>query len=84
MTRLLDGLEEQGLVRKKACSSDGRVTYAVLTKAGRRRLEQASSAHTAAVTALFEEHYTPKELALLAELLARLPQAAPTGPARII
>ena len=28
VTRLLDGLEEQGLVRKKACSTDGRVTYA--------------------------------------------------------
>jgi DNA-binding MarR family transcriptional regulator len=84
VTRLLDGLEEQGLVRKKACSTDGRVTYAVLTKAGRRRLDQASSAHTAVVTALFEEHYTPKELALLAELLARLPQALPTGPSPII
>jgi DNA-binding MarR family transcriptional regulator len=83
VTRLLDGLEEQGLVRKKACSTDGRVTYAVLTKAGRRRLEQASSAHTAAIRALFEQHYTPQELALLAELLARLPGAAPTGPRRI-
>ena len=81
VTRLLDGLEDQGLVRKKACSTDGRVTYAVLTKTGHRRLEQASSAHTATIQALFEEHFTPKELALLAELLARLPQAGPTaGP----
>lgn len=79
VTRLLDGLEEQGLVRKKACTTDGRVTYAVLTKAGQRRLEEASSAHTATIKALFEQHYSPKELALLAELLARLPQAAPTA-----
>jgi DNA-binding MarR family transcriptional regulator len=79
VTRLLDGLEEQGLVRKKACSTDGRVTYAVLTKMGRRRLDQASSAHTSAIKALFEEHYTPSELALLAELLARLPDARPAG-----
>ena len=77
ITRLLDGLEEQGLVRKKACSTDGRVTYAVLTKAGQTRLEQASTAHTAAIRSLFEEHYTPRELALLAELLARLHQGAP-------
>ena len=79
VTRLLDGLEEQGLVRKKACTTDGRVTYAVLTKAGHRRLEEASSAHTATIRALFEEHYSPQELALLAELLARLPQAVPTA-----
>ena len=77
ITRLLDGLEEQGLVRKKACSTDGRVTYAVLTKAGQKRLEQASTAHTAAIRSLFEERYTPRELALLAELLARLHQGAP-------
>ena len=59
----------QGLVRKQACSTDGRVSYAELTKAGRRRLEEASSGHTAMVTALFEERYTAQELALLAELL---------------
>lgn len=77
ITRLLDGLEEQGLVKKKACNTDGRVTYAVLTKAGRKRLEQATGAHTAAVRALFEERYTRKELAVLAELLARLPETGP-------
>jgi DNA-binding MarR family transcriptional regulator len=79
VTRLLDGLEEQGLVRKKACSTDGRVTYAALTKSGRRKLEQASSTHTATISALFEQRYTPNELALLAELLARLPGVGPTG-----
>src|SRR5437764_3549433 len=34
ITRLLDGLEKQGLVKKDACESDARVTYAVLTKRG--------------------------------------------------
>jgi DNA-binding MarR family transcriptional regulator len=75
VTRLLDGLEEQGLVGKKACTTDGRVTYAVLTKAGRKLVEQASSAHAAAIRALFEERYTPKELSVLAELLARLAES---------
>ncbi len=77
VTRLLDGLEQQGLVKKKACSTDGRVTYAVLTKAGRRKLEQAAAAHTAAIRSVFEERFTPGELAVLAELLARLPEGAP-------
>jgi DNA-binding MarR family transcriptional regulator len=79
VTRLLDGLEEQGLVRKAACSTDARVTYAVLTKAGSRKLEQAASAHVSAIEGLFEERYTPGELAVLAELLARLPGASGTA-----
>jgi DNA-binding MarR family transcriptional regulator len=78
VTRLLDGLEEQGLVSKKSCSTDGRVSYAVITRAGRKRLEQASSAHLAVIKTLFEERYTDRELAVLTELLARLaePRAA--------
>ena len=75
VTRLLDGLEQQGLVKKLGCPGDGRVTYAALTAKGRRKLEQAASAHTAAIRVLFEERYTQKELAVLAELLARLPGA---------
>jgi DNA-binding MarR family transcriptional regulator len=76
VTRLLDGLEGHGLVEKATCSSDARVTYAVLTEAGASKLDQASCSHVAAIRALFEEHYTREELATLAELLARLPGAA--------
>jgi DNA-binding MarR family transcriptional regulator len=75
VTRLLDGLEEHGLVEKATCSSDARVTYAKLTKTGREKLRKASSSHIAGVQALFEERYTSKELATLAELLGRLPGA---------
>src|SRR5580765_1730521 len=39
VTRLLDGLETAGLVGKGSCPSDARVSYAVLTDAGRERLE---------------------------------------------
>src|SRR5262245_46656918 len=41
VTRLLDGLERDGWVRKANCDSDARVTYAVLTDEGRERLESA-------------------------------------------
>jgi DNA-binding MarR family transcriptional regulator len=75
VTRLLDGLEEQGLVKKKACATDARVCYSALTERGRRRLEQASAAHIATIRALFEECYSSRELALLSELLGRLPRA---------
>ena len=75
VTRLLDGLEEHGLVKKLACAGDGRVTYAVLTKQGLRKLEQAAIAHKAAIRVMFEERYTKQELRMLAELLGRLPGA---------
>lgn len=73
VTRLLDGLEAAGLVDKASCASDRRVTYAVLTPAGRERLRQASGSHVAAVRAVFEDRYTEEEIVHLADLLARLP-----------
>jgi DNA-binding MarR family transcriptional regulator len=73
VTRLLDGLEGAGYVEKGSCDSDARVTYAVLTRQGRQKLEQASRSHIAQVQALFEEHLTHDELATLADLLSRLP-----------
>ena len=45
VTRLLDGLERDGWVRKGQCESDARVTYAVLTDEGRERLESAGRTH---------------------------------------
>jgi DNA-binding MarR family transcriptional regulator len=73
VTRLLDGLERDGLVTKASCTHDARVTYAVLTDAGAERLERASCSHVGSVRALFEERYTAAELETLAELLGRLP-----------
>jgi DNA-binding MarR family transcriptional regulator len=76
VTRLLVGLERNGLVEPATCASDRRVTYAALTESGRRKLEEAARSHVAAVEALFEERYTPDELSTLTELLSRLPGAA--------
>jgi DNA-binding MarR family transcriptional regulator len=75
VTRLLDGLERQGLVDKATCESDARVTYAVLTEAGRCRLDESSRSHIASIEALFAERYDDEELVALAELLERLPGA---------
>jgi DNA-binding MarR family transcriptional regulator len=79
VTRLLDGLERTGCVKKAACESDARVTYAVLTEKGRAKLEQASRSHVAQVRALFEERFTPEELETLASLLGRLPGGGGDG-----
>jgi DNA-binding MarR family transcriptional regulator len=76
VTRLLDGLERAGLVERAACASDRRVTYAVITEVGRAKLNAASTSHLGVVRALLEERFSEKELAHLAELLGRLPEAA--------
>jgi DNA-binding MarR family transcriptional regulator len=75
ITRLLDGLEAAGLVERASCSSDRRVVYAVITHAGRDKLEAASESHLAEVRALFEDRFAAEELTQLAELLGRLPGA---------
>jgi DNA-binding MarR family transcriptional regulator len=76
ITRLLDGLEQSGFVERAACASDRRVTYAVLTEAGRAKVQEASESHQAAVCSFFEERYTAEEIEQLTNLLARLPEAA--------
>ena len=79
MTRLLDGLERAGYVEKGSCDSDARVTYAVLTDAGDEKLAEASTSHVAQICAFFEQRFEDDELATLADLLGRLPEAAGDG-----
>jgi DNA-binding MarR family transcriptional regulator len=73
ITRLLKGLEEAGWVSNRPCAEDARVTYAVLTPAGKKKLEQARRTHVASVRALFSERFEHDELETLASLLERLP-----------
>jgi DNA-binding MarR family transcriptional regulator len=75
ITRLLDGLESEGLVAKERCASDARVTYAVLTKSGVRKIEDARESHLADIEELFGARFSPEERDQLAELLGRLPLA---------
>ena len=73
VTRLLDGLERDGLVAREQCASDRRVSYAVLTKAGRDKLRAASKSHTRQIRELLGGPFDEGELAQLAALLHRLP-----------
>ena len=79
VTRLLDGLERDGFVAREECESDRRVSYAVLTKAGRDKLREASKSHTRQIRELLAAPYDEDELAQLAALLDRLPGVDPTG-----
>ncbi len=73
VTRLLDGLTSAGLVEKASCPSDARVSYAVLTEAGRELFAAAVETNDRTCRELIGRHLSPDELAQLSSLLGRLP-----------
>ena len=81
VTRLLEGLEEAGYVEKRGCDVDARVSYAVLTHAGRAKLEEAGCSHVRAIRETFQGSLDEGELSTLAELLGRLPSVGPCAVA---
>jgi DNA-binding MarR family transcriptional regulator len=72
ITRLLDGLEQAGLVERGSCASDRRVVYAVLTEEGLAKVRTASGSHVAQIDELFAERLTQDELETLGALLEKL------------
>ena len=79
VTRLLEGLEAAGLVESMPCPSDKRVTYAVITDAGRAKVQDAWRGHEAGIRATLEEHLTAREIDTVAEILGKLPGVAEDG-----
>lgn len=73
VTRLLDGLTGAGLVAKASCPSDARVSYAVLTDAGRELFAAAVQTNDRTCRQLIGQHLSPAELDQLSGLLGRLP-----------
>lgn len=71
VTRLLAGLEDAGLVAAERSETDRRVVYAQLTDAGAERLARAATTATSDIRSMFTDHFSTRELAELAELLAR-------------
>jgi MarR family transcriptional regulator, 2-MHQ and catechol-resistance regulon repressor len=72
ITRLLDRLEDQGLVGKGACKEDARVSYAILTDAGLAKIKAAWPEHVDAVERRVAAVLSEDEIHTLRELLARL------------
>lgn len=67
MTRLVDRLERDGLLRRDTCSSDARGCFAVLTEQGAELLAKARETHLAGVRKRFIGLLGEKQLACLAE-----------------
>lgn len=72
LTRLVDRLSRDGLVRREACESDARGLYAVLTPRGYERLRTASRTHLRGVQEYAVGRFSPAELQRFGELLLLL------------
>ena len=75
ITRLLDRLEDQGLVGKGECKSDARVSYAILTDAGLAKLREAAPGHIDDIDRRLGAVLSKDEMKTLAELLTRLSES---------
>ena len=75
VTRLLEGLQEAGLVRNVHCSDDARVTWAQLTEDGVETIQCVGASHAKRLRSLFRTTLSEDEVVLLSELLGRLPGA---------
>jgi len=72
LTRLVDRLERQGLVRREPSALDARGFYAVLTDEGYDRLRTAARTHLRGVNDYVVSRLTGAELAQLGKLCAKL------------
>lgn len=72
LTRLVDRLEREGYLARCSCAHDARGAFAVLTDAGRQKLEAARATHLAGVRKLFLSHFDADELDRLGEAWDRV------------
>ena len=72
MTRLVDRLEKDGLLRRDTCTDDGRGAYAVLTEKGAAALADARTTHLDGVREKFLKQFDEGELRVLAEYWERV------------
>jgi DNA-binding MarR family transcriptional regulator len=73
VTRLVDGLEKDGLVARSSCPSDKRGTFVSLTDLGFHRLREATGTHVAGVRELFVERLGEDGREQMDALLRSLP-----------
>ena len=72
LTRLVERLERDGLLSRADCPGDARGSFAVLTKAGVARLEEARKTHLSGVRERFLGQFSGDELERMADNWRRL------------
>jgi len=72
LTRLVDRLERDGLLRRERCADDARGYFAAITEHGRELFRRARKTHLDGVRELFLSRFSREELRTLGTLWQRL------------
>jgi DNA-binding MarR family transcriptional regulator len=72
LTSLVDRMERDGLIERRADPEDRRATRIALTKEGEARYREASACHREIVHRIFTSHVTDEEARVIAETLERV------------
>jgi DNA-binding MarR family transcriptional regulator len=72
LTRLVDRLEREGLLKRERCESDARGLFAEITPEGRRLFDAARRTHLDGVRGLFLDRFSRDELRMLGGLWQKL------------
>ncbi|SFK53182.1 MarR family winged helix-turn-helix transcriptional regulator [Geodermatophilus ruber] len=75
LSRVVDRLEKRGWVERRPDPDDGRYTLAVLTEAGREKVEQTAPGHVEEVRRLVFDPLTQAQARQLREISRRIGQA---------
>lgn len=82
VTRMAAPMEKLGLLGRQTDERDARLTFVVLTGAGRTRLSEARATFSRHADHAFQDRWEKAELEQLAELLDRLVPASPASLTR--
>ena len=85
LTRLVDRLENAGLLRREACPTDRRGAFAVLTPKGAGALRRTWPAYALAIQEHFARHLSDEEAGILARAFGRVLRglASPTPQVKV-
>ena len=72
LTRLVDRLQREGLLKRERCESDARGYFAEITPKGRRLFDAARRTHLDGVRALFLSRFSREELRAMGALWQKL------------
>ncbi|MFI7025304.1 MarR family winged helix-turn-helix transcriptional regulator [Micromonospora sp. NPDC049900] len=75
VTRVVDRMERDGLITRRACPSDRRSSYAVVTPAGLRRLDESLPGHLRLIEDWFTGQLDPAALDALLDGLRQIRDA---------
>jgi DNA-binding MarR family transcriptional regulator len=80
ITHTVARLERSGLVERRQCDTDGRGVLAILTEAGRAKLERAAHDHVASVRAALVDIVVDDDLQAVGRAFAAVADTLETGP----